>query len=59
MSANTVVDVHGNVAGIGDPDTRCAKCGSTLIKREFYNVSIIGLDNNKCASCGADTGIIV
>lgn len=49
----------GNVAGIGDPDTKCESCGSVLIKRNIYNVDVIGLDDNKCAECGADTGIIV
>jgi pyruvate formate lyase activating enzyme len=49
----------GNVAGIGDSDTKCENCGAVLVKRNFYNVSVVGLDDNKCAKCGADTGIIV
>ncbi len=49
----------GNIAGIGDSDTYCQKCGMTLIKRDFYNVSVVGLDGSKCASCGAESDIVV
>lgn len=49
----------GNIAGIGDPDTKCLKCDATLIKRNFYDVRVVGLDGNKCARCGAVTDIIV
>jgi pyruvate formate lyase activating enzyme len=49
----------GNIGGIGESDTRCRKCGSILVRRNFYDVSVIGLDGNKCASCGAVSDIIV
>lgn len=49
----------GNIAGIGDSDTKCLKCGATLIKRNLYDVRVVGLDDNKCAGCGAVTDIIV
>ncbi|UCC80739.1 MAG: AmmeMemoRadiSam system radical SAM enzyme [Candidatus Zixiibacteriota bacterium] len=49
----------GNIAGVGDSDTRCRKCDSILIRRNFYDVSVVGLDGNKCASCGAVSDIIV
>lgn len=49
----------GNIAGIGDPDTKCLNCDATLVKRNFYDVRVVGLDGNKCARCGALTDIIV
>jgi pyruvate formate lyase activating enzyme len=49
----------GNIGGIGNPDTKCLKCDSTLIKRNFYNVRVVGLDGNKCVHCGAVTDVIV
>ena len=49
----------GNIAGVGDPDSRCLRCGHLLIRRIFYNVENIGLEQNKCASCGAESDIVV
>lgn len=49
----------GNIAGIGDSDTKCLNCGHILVRRNFYNVDVVGLDENKCASCGAVSDIIV
>lgn len=49
----------GNIGGIGDSDTHCRNCGATLIKRNFYDVSVAGLDGSKCASCGSESHIVV
>ncbi|MCL2211711.1 MAG: AmmeMemoRadiSam system radical SAM enzyme [Treponema sp.] len=40
-------------------DTLCAICGSTLIKRNGYNVDVSGLINNTCASCGKTAKVAV
>ncbi len=49
----------GNIVGIGDPDTRCRECDSILIKRNFYDVRVVGFDGDKCANCGAVSDIVV
>jgi len=49
----------GNIGGIGEPYTKCLKCGAILVKRDFYNVEVVGLDGNRCANCGTVTDIIV
>jgi pyruvate formate lyase activating enzyme len=49
----------GNIAGVGDSDTRCYNCGAVLVRRKFYDVDIVGLEGNKCASCGAISDIVV
>ena len=42
----------GNVPGMHE-DTVCPKCGQTVIKRNGYNVEIVGLDEDgKCTNCG-------
>ncbi len=42
----------GNVPGMHE-DTVCPECGQTVIKRDGYNVEIVGLDENgKCTNCG-------
>lgn len=48
----------GNMLGYSD--TYCKKCGEKLVKRDFYNTSIIKLDKNgKCKNCGTFNNFIV
>ena len=49
----------GNIIGVANSDTLCAKCGATLIRRNGYQIKIAGLDGNKCAKCGVVTNIVV
>jgi len=49
----------GNISGIGDPDTRCARCRAILVARRGYDVSVTGLDGNMCSACGAETDLVV
>ncbi len=41
----------GNIAQ--ESPTVCCKCGHLLIKREYPNVEIAGLNGNRCVKCGA------
>ena len=42
----------GNVPGMHE-DTVCPKCGETVVKRNGYDVQMVGLDKNgKCTKCG-------
>jgi pyruvate formate lyase activating enzyme len=41
----------GNTSGF-DSNTYCADCESLLVKRNFYDTEIKGIDRNKCHSCG-------
>jgi len=41
----------GNVAS--DSDTRCHKCGNTLVKRAYFSSEASGLKDGRCASCGS------
>ncbi|MEE9553284.1 MAG: AmmeMemoRadiSam system radical SAM enzyme [candidate division Zixibacteria bacterium] len=49
----------GNISGIGDPDTRCAKCGEILVARSGYSVTVSGLDGVNCAGCGTKSDFVV
>lgn len=40
---------RGNLAG--EDNTYCKKCKSLLVRRELYNIGVIGLEGNKCAKC--------
>ncbi len=40
----------GNV--VEDASTFCSQCGKLLIRREVYNVEVVGLEHGRCASCG-------
>lgn len=42
----------GNVNHPGSSDTRCPKCGTTLIRRSFYTTTLTGIRNHVCAGCG-------
>lgn len=42
------------VGNVNDPkrsSTYCPKCNNTLIERDYYDVSIVGLVKNKCKKC--------
>ncbi len=42
----------GNFESSGWGNTRCPECGSTIIKRDGYNVTITGMEKGKCKHCG-------
>jgi pyruvate formate lyase activating enzyme len=42
----------GNVVGRGGEDTRCPKCGRTLIERRGFTVRANHLKEGKCPHCG-------
>ncbi len=43
----------GNVWGAAD-DTRCPKCGTTLIKRRGFSASGVKIKDGRCSKCGQD-----
>lgn len=43
----------GNLADSPWSDTRCPRCGATLVRRRGYQVNIAGLRAGTCAACGA------
>jgi pyruvate formate lyase activating enzyme len=45
----------GNMAGKGLNDTICPKCGSLLVSRHGYSVSVKGIRGSACSNC--DRGI--
>ena len=46
----------GNL-GAEDSDTRCQKCGATLVRRSGYAVRITGIRDGECARCGTPVPI--
>ncbi len=42
----------GNVLVRGGSDTTCSRCGETLIRRNGYRVSLVGVDGERCSACG-------
>ena len=46
----------GNMAA--DTSTYCSNCGALLIKRDYYNTKIVGLEANKCKKCKQIISII-
>jgi pyruvate formate lyase activating enzyme len=49
----------GNYALAGSEDTRCPRCGATVVRRLGYRVSGIGLAGNRCASCAAKLRFVI
>ena len=49
----------GNYSLAGCEDTRCPRCGETIVRRTGYRVSVVGLAGNRCASCAADLRFVV
>ncbi|MCU0821550.1 MAG: AmmeMemoRadiSam system radical SAM enzyme [Spirochaetes bacterium] len=48
----------GNIPGsYGMSDTNCPSCGTTVIERSGYSVSVKAIKNGKCAKCGFDLKI--
>jgi pyruvate formate lyase activating enzyme len=48
----------GNLPVEQEDDTFCPKCGNLAIKRDGYNIQLIGVDNNgHCQNCGEDLNI--
>ncbi len=48
----------GNIALPGTSDTRCPKCGRTLIERTGYFIRVVGLADQACAGCGFQPNIV-
>lgn len=48
----------GNVSS-GDSDTLCPVCGSVCIRRNGWQVALVGISSGRCASCGADLNLTV
>jgi pyruvate formate lyase activating enzyme len=46
----------GNV-GIEESNTICPACGSLLVRRQGYSVSVKGIQGGRCIQCGAETSI--
>ncbi len=47
----------GNI-GISESPTMCTSCGSLLVQRRGYSVSVVGLKAGRCAKCGTRTPIV-
>ncbi|HSV42439.1 MAG TPA: AmmeMemoRadiSam system radical SAM enzyme [Methanomassiliicoccales archaeon] len=39
-------------------DTTCPDCGSTVIRRSYYDVEMVEYDNGRCRRCGRSLGIV-
>ena len=49
----------GNYHLAGSEDSRCPRCGATVVRRLGYRTSPIGLRGNRCASCTAKLRFVV
>lgn len=50
----------GNVFGLDvGQDTFCPDCNNLLIRRNYYNVKIVGLDGKNCSKCKREIEIIL
>jgi pyruvate formate lyase activating enzyme len=49
----------GNYHLEGSEDTRCPRCGATVVRRIGYRTSPVGLAGNRCASCAAQLRFVV
>jgi pyruvate formate lyase activating enzyme len=47
----------GNV-GIEETNTTCPSCGSLLVRRRGYSVSVKGIESGRCRECGTETSIV-
>jgi len=47
----------GNV-GMEETNTLCPNCGSLLVRRRGYSVSVKGIADGKCRQCGAGTSVV-
>jgi pyruvate formate lyase activating enzyme len=48
----------GNLGG-EETNTVCPSCGSLLVRRRGYSVSVSGIENGRCRQCGTDTSVVV
>jgi len=48
----------GNV-GMEETNTLCPNCGSLLVRRRGYSVSVKGIADGKCRQCGAGTSVVL
>lgn len=48
----------GNAMIPGTSDTRCPKCGNTLVRRSYYNIDMCGVKNGVCSKCGRNVDIV-
>jgi pyruvate formate lyase activating enzyme len=44
----------GNIHDAAGQSTYCARCGETLIERDWYELGRYALDGNRCRKCGAE-----
>ena len=49
----------GNFHLPGGADTKCPKCGATVIGRDGYRVDVRGLSGNRCVACKALLRLVV
>ena len=49
----------GNYHLAGSEDTRCPRCGATVVRRIGYRTSPVGLSGNRCASCAEKLRFVV
>jgi pyruvate formate lyase activating enzyme len=44
--------------GMEETNTLCPNCGSLLVRRRGYSVSVKGMADGKCRQCGAGTSVV-
>ena len=49
----------GNYHLAGSEDTRCPRCGVTVVRRQGYRTTVVGLRGNRCGSCSAELRFVV
>jgi pyruvate formate lyase activating enzyme len=49
----------GNVQIEGTEDTYCPKCSNTLVEREGYNTTIVGINKRKCSNCSRKADFVL
>jgi pyruvate formate lyase activating enzyme len=49
----------GNYFLAGSEDTRCPRCGATVVRRQGFRSSPVGLAGSRCASCAANLRFVV
>ena len=49
----------GNYHLAGAEDTRCPGCGATVVRRQGYRTSVVGLSGSRCASCTAKLRFVI
>ncbi|MBI5575229.1 MAG: AmmeMemoRadiSam system radical SAM enzyme [Deltaproteobacteria bacterium] len=49
----------GNYHIPGSEDTKCPRCGATVVRRTGYRATVTGLSGNRCSSCSAGLRFVV